>query len=255
MEALRTTVLVEEDILTAAIASESVDLCYLDPPFSTGRDFDGYSDKWDGVDAYVDYMIPRIGRCWDALTPNGNLILHLDWHAVHYLKVAVDRAVGIERFKNEIIWRYNSGGASKRHLSRKHDTLLWWAKGPNYVFNVQREPYATTGTAGRDGFHPDGRMLTDVWEIPFISTTSSERCGWPTQKPLALLERVITIFSDPGQCVLDGFCGSGTTGVAAHLAGRDSVLVDVSGEALTKAYERLSAVGANIWNRTYSVQP
>ena len=170
------------------------------------------------------------------------MLVHVDWRASHYIKLSMDRMeqFGYGNFKNEIVWKYNSGGASKRHLSRKHDTILWYVKGDgDYTFNILREPYATPDTEGRPGFHPDGRMLTDVWDIPFLSTTSGERTGYPTQKPLKLLERVVEVFSNPGDTVLDGFCGSGTTGLAAKRLGRNSILVDAGGEAVKVSKKRI----------------
>lgn len=217
-----------------------IDLVYADPPFNTGLDFASFDDRWDSTAAYLEYVGPRLERLWCHLRDGGNMIVHLDWHVVHYLKVYIDRFAGAENFHNEIIWSYNSGGASKRHLSRKHDTLLWWSKGPGYTFNVQREPYATPNVTERPGFHPEGRMLTDVWAIPFMSTTSKERTGYPTQKPLALLDRIVTIFSNKGDMVVDPFCGSGTTGVAAKQAGRQCWLIDINPEATGIAQQRLS---------------
>ncbi len=218
-----------------------VDLVYLDPPFNSDRDFQQYDDRWSSMDEYLGFLVPRVKHCKSLLETNGNLLLHVDWRASHYLKVELDKFFGYDNFKNEIIWQYNSGGASKRHLSRKHDVILWWGFG-DYTFNVKREPYATPNVEGRKGFHPDGRMLTDVWNIPFLSTTSSERCGYPTQKPLALLERIIQVFSDDGDIVLDGFCGSGTTGVAAKKLDRQYILCDENPEAIKTVEERLAKI-------------
>ena len=234
---------VQGDILTAKLdlgGRGEVDLVYIDPPFNSDNDFGHYKDQWPSMEAYIDFMTPRIVRCFGMLKDGGNLLVHVDWRASHYLKVILDELIGYENFHNEIVWQYNSGGASKNHLSRKHDTILWWSKGPGYTFNVLREPYATPNVQGRPGFHSDGRMLTDVWRIPFISTTSKERSGYPTQKPLKLLERVVNVFSEPGDLVLDGFCGSGTTGVASKLNGRDCLLVDESPKAVKVARKRLA---------------
>ncbi len=227
------------DILTCPLPY-NLNLCYLDPPYNTGTNFGAFNDQWANIDAYTAYLTPRIKRCWDHLAEGGNLIVHVDWRAVHYLKVAIDQFANPNNFHNEIVWAYNSGGASKRHLSRKHDTLLWWAKGEGWTFNIQREPYATPNVEHRPGFHPDGRMLTDVWNIPFISTTSKERTGYPTQKPVALAERIINVFSNPDDLICDPFCGSGTTGVAAQQLGRRFYLVDINPDAIATAEQRLS---------------
>ena len=217
-----------------------VDLIYIDPPFNTGRNFGEYNDAWHTMEDYVAWLTPRLKVCWDAID-NGSLVIHLDWRSVHYVKVAMDLLAGRKNFMNDIVWSYNSGGAGRRVLARKHDTLLWYAKG-DYVFNVMREPYATGNVSDRVGFHADGRMLTDVWRIPFISTTGSERCGYPTQKPLGLLDRVVGLFSPVGGFVVDGFCGSGTTGVSAKGLGRSCLLLDVNGSAVDVSLERLGAV-------------
>jgi site-specific DNA-methyltransferase (adenine-specific) len=156
------------------------------------------------------------------------------------VRVALDASLGIKNFRNEIIWAYNSGGASRRRFAQKHDSLLWYAKRDDYVFNVQREPYATPNAAQCPGFHPEGRMLTDVWPMSFISTTSRERVGYPTQKPLALARRVIAALSDPGDWVGDIFAGSGTVGVAAQQMGRHAFLVDANPDAIDVIRGRMS---------------
>lgn len=234
--------IIQDDLLLAKLPQE-VDLVYVDPPFNTSRDFGHYNDEWESMDAYLAFLIPRLGKCIGHLKEGGSLLVHVDWRASHYIKTAIDQRLGYENFHNEIVWAYNSGGASRKHLSRKHDVILWWSKGEDDpTFNVLREPYATPDVEDRPGFHPEGRMLTDVWQIPFLSTTAKERSGYPTQKPLALLERVMEVFSNKGDTVLDGFCGSGTTGVAAKKLGRNSILVDQSPEAIKVTRGRIDAV-------------
>lgn len=218
-------------------------LVYADPPFFVQKDQPSFADTWRDIDQYTRYVTARLAKCWDILLPSGVMIVHLDWHASHYIKVALDKVCGYDHFLNEIIWKYNSGGASKRWLARKHDTLLVYVKGEDYTFNVQREPYATPNVQGRAGFHPDGRMMNDVWEISFISTTSSERTGYSTQKPLALLKRLLTVFSNPGDLVLDPFAGSGTTGVAAGQLGRRAVLCDTNPDAIALINRRMGEQG------------
>lgn len=221
----------------------SVDLIYMDPPFDTGRDFGQFTDRWISRRAYISWLTMVCSAARDTLSDTGNLLLHVDWRTVHYLKVALDEVFGVDQFRNEIIWAFASGGASKRHLARKHNTILWYSKSDNYTFNVLREPYATPGVDGRAGFHPDGRMLTDVWQLSFLSTTARERTGWPTQKPLALLERAIQVFTDRGDLVVDPFCGSGTTGLAALRHGRRYQLSDLSEQAVALTRARLAEEG------------
>jgi len=232
----------EGDCLDLASHVPKPQLVYVDPPYNTGKRFtEEWLDSWPSTSAFIDWLMPRLEACWEAMTANGNMIVHIDWRTSHYIKVAMDQLVGEAKFRNEIIWAYRSGGACKRQLSRKHDTLLWYAKGDDYTFNVQREPYAPGTDTTKPGFHPDGRMLTDVWPLSFLSTSSNERTGYPTQKPLTLLTRIITMFSNEGDIVLDGFSGSGTTGVAAKLLNRSCTLLDVSPAAIEMSRSRLNA--------------
>lgn len=217
-------------------------LIYIDPPFNTGKRRKGSQGNYEDnkpIFEYLDWLRVRVIKMWTALKSNGSLVIHVDPTISHYIKVALDNQFGADRYINEVVWAYNSGGASKRHLSRKHDTLLWYSKSDDYVFNVLREPYASAKIEGRPGFHADGRMLTDVWNISFLSTTSSERTGYPTQKPLKLLERVIQLWTDEGDWVGDFFAGSGTTGIAARSLNRPFVLVDNNLEAIEVIRGRL----------------
>jgi len=218
----------------------SVDLIYVDPPFLTNRDFGAFSDKWDSMDAYVEFLRQVSTLSRTSMRDTGNFVIHVDPRTSHYVKVMLDSVFGPHHFRNEVIWNYASGGASKRHLSKKHDTLLWYTRTDQYKFNVLREPYKTPKVDGRAGFHPEGRMLTDVWEISFISTTSKERTGYPTQKPLKLIDRVIQVWTDPGDLVVDPFCGSGTTAAAAAALGRRYAISDIGDESVAMARERLS---------------
>jgi len=218
-----------------------VDLVYMDPPFYTDRDRGDFDDRFPDMESYMDFLHENVGAVEQLMRTGGNFILHLDWHAVHYAKVMCDQIFGYDAFVNEIIWNYASGGASKTRLSRKHDNLLHYVKGgpkAKYTFNTMREPYATPDVEGRPGFHPEGRVLTDVWNISIMSTTSKERTGYNTQKPLKLMDRIIGLYSNPGDLVLDPMCGSGTTGVAALSAGRRVWLIDKNSEAIKIAEAR-----------------
>lgn len=232
-----------DSILTLMYARTErlADLVYLDPPFNTGRKFGEFDDRWDNLAEYLEFLGPVVESAKDCLAYDGNFVLHLDWHAVHYAKVMCDSIFGIDNFQNEVIWRYNSGGASKKRLSRKHDTLLVYSMEPEgCIFNTLREPYATPNVQDRKGFHPDGRLMTDVWDIPFLSTTASERTGYDTQKPVALLERVVSLWSNPGGLVVDPMCGSGTTAVACQNLGRDFIVGDNNETAVQTTSSRLS---------------
>jgi len=241
------------------------DLIYIDPPFKTERvratrDGPQYDDRFGGImRRYLDFLVPRLTQAHHLLSTKGSLYVHLDWRVAHYVRVELDRIFGPNNFLNEIIWSYRTGGLSKRRFARKHDTILLYAKSNgDHTFNVVRSgafrtdglnydehdrPYKNTKN-GRLYFHPDGPALTDVWDIPFLSTVSNERTGYPSQKPEALLERIIRASSDPGDLVADFFCGSGTTCAVAARLHRRWLGCDSSEEAITIAARRLGVQSA-----------
>ena len=161
--------------------------------------------------------------------------MHLDWHESHYVKVLLDRLFGRDHFLNEIIWAYDYGGRTRRKWPPKHDTILYYARDArDYVFNagaIDRIPYLAPGLVGPEKA-ARGKLPTDTWWQTIVSPTGREKTGYPTQKPLAILRRIIAASSNPGDVVLDFFAGSGTTGVAAHALGRRFILVDHSEAAL-----------------------
>ncbi len=240
------------------------DLVYADPPFYTGKkqtQADGrhfFHDHWGGEpDSYLAFLEPRLRQMARLLRTTGTIYVHLDWHAVHYVKVMLDKIFGYENFLNELIWSYRTGGLSKRWFARKHDTILVYARQlGRHKFNLQREggfrtdgmnydeqgrPYKQT-KKGRLYFHSEGPALTDVWQIPFLSTVSLERTGYPTQKPEALLERIIRASTDTGDVVADFFCGSGTTLAVAKRLGRQFIGCDISLEAVNLARTRVNKI-------------
>jgi site-specific DNA-methyltransferase (adenine-specific) len=249
------------DVLPA-LTAESAQLVYLDPPFNTQRTHraaeGSYADSFGSPREYVAWMRPRIEALRRVLAPQGSLFFHCDTRTSHYMKVLLDEifcdAGGV--FVNEIIWRYGLGASRPgRRLLTKHDVIFWYAKGPQYAFNLQRgEPTAAMLSKYR---HVDeegrrymlsygkryvlkgGKPLDDVWEIPAIAATSGERVGYPTQKPLALLTRIITLASNPDDLVLDPFCGSGTTLLAAQNLGRRWLGIDASEQAVQVARRRV----------------
>ncbi|MDM8004702.1 MAG: site-specific DNA-methyltransferase [Phycisphaerae bacterium] len=246
----------------AGLPDACCDLIYADPPFFTGKtktQADGkhrFNDSWEGgLDSFLDFLRPRLEQMRRLLKPTGSLYLHLDWHAVHYTKVMLDEIFGGDHFCNEIIWSYRTGGHATRWFARKHDTVLFYARqAGRQKFHVQHDgrfrtdgmkydeqgrPYKQT-KAGRLYFHPEGPAMTDVWEIPFLSTVSLERTGYPTQKPEALLERIIKASSDSDDIVADFFCGSGTTLAVAQRLGRRWLGCDISPEAVDLARRRVT---------------
>ena len=240
----------------------TVPLIYVDPPFNTGktqqrtqiraiRDAEGdrtgfaghryrtetlASRAWeDSFDDYLAFLEPRLVEAHRVLAADGTLYFHIDYREVHYCKVLLDGIFGRECFLNEIIWAYDYGGRPKRRWPPKHDTILVYVKDPgNYVFNadaVERIPYMAPGLVGEEKA-ARGKLPTDTWWHTIVSPTGKEKTGYPTQKPLGVLRRIIAASSSPGDLVLDFFAGSGTTGAAALELGRRFLLVDNTPEAI-----------------------
>lgn len=250
----------------------SIDLVYIDPPFNTGRtqvrtsiatqrSADGdrtgygghrYRTTTLGTRAYADtfedfpaFIEPRLREIHRLLAGNGSLYLHIDYREAHYCKILLDHIFGRTSFINEIIWAYDYGARPTRRWPAKHDTILFYAKDPaHYIFNtddVEREPYMAPGLAGPEKA-ARGKLPTDVWWHTIVSPTGKEKTGYPTQKPLGILHRIIAASSRPGDLVLDCFAGSGTTGIAAHKLGRRFILVDDNPGALEVMTARFAQI-------------
>ena len=255
--------IIQGDMLEVAPKLEkgSFRLIYIDPPFLTGKEQVGtkeglvYDDRWEGdFDSYLPWLRQRLEVLYPLLCENGSLVLHLDWRASHYARVMLDEIFGRQCFMNEIIWHYTGGGRSKSRFSCKHDTLLWYAKcgkcgKPVYNLDAVRVPYKETSGYAKGGIvsaagkkympNPLGTPCDDVWDIPIINPMSAERVGYPTQKPLALLKRVIEGLSNEGDLVGDFCFGSGTTLVAAKMLNRHYFGCDISAAAVSTASSRL----------------
>lgn len=245
------------------------DLIYIDPPFNTGqrqraarmtarRAEDGdragfggrryatergtersYDDRFDDLPAW---LRPRLEHARRVLAEHGSLFVHLDPREAHYVKVLLDQLFGRDGFMNEIVWAYDFGGRSRSRWSAKHDTILWYARDPsNYLFDFEamdRIPYMAPGLVGPEKA-ARGKTPTDVWWHTIVPPGGKERTGYPTQKPLGVLERFIRVHSEPGDVVLDFFAGSGTTGAAAAAHGRGYVLLDENPAAVAVMEQRL----------------
>ena len=234
----------------------SVQLAYVDPPFGTGKrrqsTAGAYEDPAGHPREYAEGLRPLLELLWRAIDAQGTLLVHLDHHASHYVKVLLDDVCGVDAFRNEIVWCYNGGGVARSDFARKHDVILRYAKGEPR-FHIERRPYKeNTQAVGRHSTYAKevaidlarGTPLTDWWtDIPTVTGWNPERTGYPTQKPLMLLERLIATCSDPGDIVLDPCCGSGTTAVAARRQGRKAVVGDQSPAAVEVSAERLKAAG------------
>lgn len=231
------------DVL-AALPAGFARLLYIDPPFNTGkvqrRRRLSYLDQFEDFESFLLRRVEKSLRC---LTQDASIFVHLDSREVHYVKVALDRLLGRDKFMNEIIWAYDYGGRPKTRWPAKHDTILWYALDPaRYVFNfdaMDRIPYLAPGLVGAVKA-ARGKTPTDVWWHTIVPTNSREKTGYPTQKPLGILDRIVRIHSRPGDVVLDYFAGSGTTGVAAARHGRGFVLVDENPAAVRIAARRLA---------------
>jgi DNA modification methylase len=263
-------------VLLATRGEETVDLVYLDPPFFTKRNHEGkkrksagdarhdrqanraqepgqelltFADRWQGGrHEYLAWLEERLRGAQRLLKPTGVLLLHLDWHAVHYAKVMCDQVFGDEHFQNELVWYYQTGGASKDRFSRKHDTILVYSMGETFYFDGKAVAIPRTAKAMKRAQCATGARIKatdthknpdDVLAIPALNPMANERTGYPTQKPVALLETLIRALCPPGGAVADFFCGSGTTLVAAERLGRKWFGCDVSTAAVELAKQRI----------------
>ncbi len=239
-----------------SLPSASVDLIYIDPPFNTGRTqartqirtersengdrvgfqgqryqttkiaSKGYADVFDD---FLGFLEPRLLEAYRVLKPRGSLYFHIDYREAHYCKLLLDAIFGRDSFINEIIWAYDYGAKPKSHWPAKHDTIFFYAKDPaHFTFNVddiEREPYMAPGLVGPEKA-ARGKLPTDVWWHTIVATNGSEKTGYPTQKPLGVINRILRASSNPGDLVLDFFAGSGTVGESCLKNGRRFILID-----------------------------
>ncbi len=239
------------------LPSESVDLIYIDPPFFSGKQYNlifgdkselrSFSDIWEGgLNGYLVWLNARLYEMKRLLKPTGSIYVHLDWHAAHYVKVEMDKIFGYDNFINEVIWSYRSGGGAKRHFGRKHDTLLFYARveGRHRFFaDAVRVPYDAFIAESRRGlFHEGGKVSPDVWDISRPPNHSKEWIGYPTQKPRAVLDRVVRSVTEPGDVVADFFVGGGTTAEVAQQLDRRWIACDISRVAVALTVDRVARV-------------
>jgi DNA modification methylase len=219
------------------LPDECIDLCYADPPFATGKmqsaEAATYDDRWEDIDAYLSFMRKRLDQIARVLKPHGSILLHCDWRTSHHFRLQLEELFGAESFVNHLIWSYGLGGSSPRRFARKHDDILFHTKGPEYYFDPPRVPATSVRMRGQL------KKATDVIEIPSINNMANERNGYPTQKPLALLEMLVQACCPRDGVVLDPFCGSGTTLAAAARLGRKWIGIDLNEDAVRIARERI----------------
>jgi site-specific DNA-methyltransferase (adenine-specific) len=255
----------------------SVDLVYIDPPFNTGKaqqrtqlktvrsetgDRTGFQGRRyesvalgsrsfaDAFDNYLAFLEPRLQEAHRLLAPHGSLYFHIDYREVHYCKVLLDILFGRDCFLNEIIWAYDYGGRPRDRWPPKHDNILLYVKDPGeYVFNtdaIERIPYMAPGLVGPEKA-ARGKLPTDTWWHTIVPTSGLEKTGYPTQKPLGILKRIVQASSEPGDLVLDFFAGSGTTGAACLELGRRFVLIDDNPAALAVMARRFRETPGIEW--------
>jgi len=259
------------------LQSGSVDLIYIDPPFNTGKvqqrtqirtlrsqngDRVGFQGRRyatitlgtksfsDLFDDYLAFIEPRLLEAHRVLAAHGSLYFHVDYREVHYCKVLLDAIFGRDSFLNEIIWAYDYGGRPRNKWPPKHDNILLYVKDPaNYVFNydeIERIPYMAPGLVGPEKA-ARGKLPTDTWWHTIVPTNGAEKTGYPTQKPIGILKRIVQASSRQGDVVLDFFAGSGTTGAACLALGRRFLLVDNSRQALEVMARRFDGVDGIRW--------
>jgi site-specific DNA-methyltransferase (adenine-specific) len=261
--------------IVRGLAGELADLVYIDPPFFTQKTHQmvtrdrstsfQFSDEWESRAEYIEFLRLRLVEFRRVLKGTGSLFFHCDTNASHHIRSLLDEVFGEAMFRSEVIWHYRRWSNSQRSPLPSHQTIFFYSKTENYQYNQLFEGYSPStnvdqilqrrrrdeygkavyardedGNVIQDG-HKKGVPVCDVWAIPFLNPKARERVGYPTQKPILLLERVISLVTSPGGFVLDPFCGSGTTLVAAELLGRNSLGIDVAPEAVRLARERLAA--------------
>lgn len=222
--------------------AESFDLAYLDPPFNTGRTHtaqaSAFSDAWSSLHGYLEFLAARVREVYRVLKPHGSILLHCDWRTSHHVRLMLDEIFGVDGFVNHLIWSYGLGGSSPRRFARKHDDILFYAKSSEYYFDPPMIPASSNRMKGRL------KKASDVLDVPSINNMSNERVGYPTQKPLALLQLLVGACAPLRGVVLDPFCGSGTTLVAAAQTERRFVGIDVNPQAIDIARRRCAADAA-----------
>ncbi|WP_017294722.1 DNA-methyltransferase [Geminocystis herdmanii] len=256
------------------IDSEIIDLIYLDPPFFTQKKHSlttrdnninyEFNDVWNSLNDYLLMMEKCLIECKRVLKKTGNIFLHCDKSASHHLRILLDKIFGSDNFRSEIIWSYKRWSNSKKGLLNSHQTIYFYSKTDDFKFNTIYTDYSPTTNVdqiwqlrekngnGKSVYKKDkngniilaqekkGVPLSDVWEIPFLNPKAKERVGYPTQKPVLLLQQIINISTDEDDLVLDAFCGSGTTCVASKSLNRRFIGIDISEDAIELTKKRLN---------------
>ena len=244
-------------VMQESVPDESIDLIYMDPPFFTGRNFDAFDDRFESMDVYIEYLKIRLQECYRVLKPTGSIYIHCDWHASRYIGVMMDGIFGYDNFRNEVIWCYLKWAVKQKQFVKDHNTIWFYSKSNKWTFHTLYAPlraatikrrngkkgYNTMGNDGKrisvvaDEDSP-GSPMQDWWDIPIVHPQTKEHNDYPTQKPEALLERIILASSNAGDMVLDPMCGSGTTLDVANRLHREFIGIDVNEDAIELAKKR-----------------
>lgn len=267
--------LIHDDCLNGlrTLSEETVDMIYMDPPFFTqkrhvAKDAEGsvysFSDVWESRQAYISYLRIRLEEMRRVLKETGSIFLHCDTASSHYLRMLLDEVFGEENFRSEIIWSYKRWSNSKKGLLSGHQTIFFYSKSAQFKFNTIYGEYSPTtnldqilqlrgrNAMGKSSYkcNADGEVImcgekrgvpmADVWDIPFLNPKAKERVGYPTQKPVELLRRIIQLSTDEGDLVVDPFCGSGSTLVAAKQMMRSYIGMDTNADAIRLSQARLA---------------
>ena len=259
--------------LLEQIKDESVDAIYLDPPFFTEKTHklktrDGskefsFDDLWGCHQKYAEFLYQRLVPLHRVLKSSGSIFIHCDASANYLIRSLLNEVFGPDQFRSEIIWHYKRWSNSKKGLLPAHQTIYFYSKTDSFTFNPCYTDYSESTNIDqilqRRSRNPQGKSiyardeqgevilndskkgvpLSDVWDIPYLNPKAKERVGYPTQKPILLLERIIEIATHPGDLILDPFCGSGTTLIAAQLLGRHGIGMDISEDAVKLTQQRL----------------
>jgi DNA modification methylase len=246
------------------IPPNSVDLLYVDPPFNTGStqrtppnahklaraSHAAYADRWPTMPAYIAWLRERLLATLPAMKPTASILVHCDWRACHHIRLLLDDALGPDRFVNHLIWSYGLGGSSPRMFARKHDDILFYCLNPaQYYFDPPRVAATSHRLRGQT------KKAIDVLAIPALNNMARERTGYPTQKPIALLDLLVRACCPEDGTVLDPCCGSGTTLVAAVATGRRAIGIDASPAAISTTKQRLASHIAQAENLTKEITP
>jgi DNA modification methylase len=271
------------------VSSDSIDLIYLDPPFFSNRNYEviwgdegeirSFQDRWaGGIDHYIAWLKERVEQMYRVLKPTGSFFLHCDWHADAYIRVEIlDKIFGRNNFRNEIIWCYKKWAVADKCFSKNHDNILFYTKSGTYTYNqlLQDRAESTFKRFGNkkivSGFSDEGSRIPsttkeeesggvkmyDWWDIPIIPPSGHERIGYPTQKPMALLERIIKCASNEGDIILDPFMGGGTTIAVADKLNRSWIGIDQSVQAVKVTELRLQQqtdLFTGLYTNSYTLQ-